>query len=137
MRRAKLYGLVLTACVAGFIWLAFTDQNNQHSSSDEVGVCMFKHVTGIPCPSCGSTRTILSIMHGNLLDGMLINPFGIILMLMMILSPAWIVYDLISRRDTFLRAYLQTELFLKKKWIAFPAITLVLGNWIWNIYKGL
>jgi hypothetical protein len=33
--------------------------------------------------------------------------------------------------------YNQTELVLKRKWIAIPAILLVLLNWIWNIAKGL
>lgn len=53
------------------------------------------------------------------------------------MTPAWVLYDLVTQKETFLAFYKQTELLLKRKWIALPAITLVIANWIWNIYKGV
>lgn len=136
MSRYKLYTLLSTACAAGYIWLAVT-YYQQVTKSMEPVVCIFKRITHIPCPSCGSTRSVLSLMKGNLLDAWLWNPFGILLMTILVVSPFWILYDLVSLKSTLLNTYLKTELFLKRKWIAIPAILLVLMNWIWNISKGL
>lgn len=76
-------------------------------------------------------------MNGDILSALFWNPFGIILMAILIGSPFWIFYDLVSRKKTLLNAYIKTELILKRKWIALTAILLVMLNWIWNISKGL
>ena len=124
------------ACAAGYIWLAIT-YHQQVANAMEPGVCIFKHVTSIPCPSCGSTRSVLALMNGDISGALFWNPFGIILMTILVASPIWMAYDLASRNSTLLNTYLKTELFLKRKWIALPAILLVFMNWTWNIYKGL
>ncbi len=136
MGRNKLYVLLSTACAAGYIWLMLT-YHRTVSLSLEPGVCLFKRVTGIPCPSCGSTRSVLSFLKGDVVDAILWNPFGILLILILLVSPFWIIYDVISRKDTLYRFYNRTELFFKRTWIAIPAILLVLLNWVWNIAKGL
>jgi hypothetical protein len=48
-----------------------------------------------------------------------------------------VAYDWVSQKETLLQAYCKVEMSLQRKRIAIPAILLVLGNWIWNIYKGL
>jgi hypothetical protein len=76
-------------------------------------------------------------MNGDFKNALFLNPFGILIMTFLVLAPFWVSYDLVSRNSTLLNAYHTTELFLKRKWIALPAILLVLMNWIWNITKGL
>lgn len=136
MSRNKLYAILAAACAAGYTWLLLTYFHTVSNESD-FGVCLFKQVTGIPCPSCGTTRSVLSILKGDILEGILWNPFGIIIILILFIFPVWIILDVLSRKDTLFNVYNQTELFLKRKWIAIPAILLVLVNWIWNIVKGL
>ena len=136
MGRYKLYVLLSAACAAGYIWLAIT-YHQLVSKSFEPGVCLFKRITTIPCPSCGSTRSVLSILKGDFAGALLLNPFGIILVSILVIAPIWIFYDVVSRKETLFNAYTKAELFLKRKWIAIPAILLVLLNWIWNISKGL
>lgn len=136
MSRYKLYVLLSTACAAGYIWLAINYQLHV-TNSIETGVCIFKHVTNIPCPSCGSTRSVLSLMKGDIQGALFLNPIGFILMTILIISPFWILYDLISRKETLFNAYQKAEFFMRRKWIAIPAILLVFLNWIWNISKGL
>jgi hypothetical protein len=65
------------------------------------------------------------------------NPFGLIIMAILILAPIWMATDLLLKKDSLFHFYNRTELFLRRKWIAIPAIFLVLLNWIWNIYKGI
>ncbi|MBA4411061.1 MAG: hypothetical protein C0397_16765 [Odoribacter sp.] len=136
MARNKLYVLLSSACAAGYIWLMLTYHRNV-SLALEPGVCLFKRVTGVPCPSCGSTRSVLSILNGDIFGAILWNPFGIIIVSILLVFPVWMIGDVLSRKNTLFNAYNRTELFLKRRWIAIPAILLVLLNWIWNIFKGL
>lgn len=99
--------------------------------------CPIKSVTTLPCPSCGSTRSILEIMHGNYLDALLVNPLGYISLLGVIITPIWIIYDLISKKETLYLSFRKTENYLKKRYIAIPLIVLIVANWLWNINKNL
>ena len=136
MARNKLYVVMSTACIAGYIWL-FLNYKRSVSDSIEPGFCLFKRITGIPCPSCGSTRSVLSILNGDLDAALFWNPFGLIIMSILILAPLWILYDIVFHKDSLLQIYNRSEIFLRRKWIAIPLILLVILNWIWNIYKGL
>jgi len=120
----------------GYIWLAFSYHQNV-SNKNDFGICMFKQVTNIPCPSCGSTRSIIALIHGDVLGSLKWNPIGVILMLGMVILPFWVVYDKLTKKTSLVQVYNQSETFLKQKSIAIPAIILVLLNWMWNIYKGL
>jgi len=135
MSKKKLYLLLSIACATGYIWLTFTYFNN--APNNGVGICIFKHFTTIPCPSCGSTRSVISLLNGDILGSLLWNPFGLILVAIMVISPIWIFYDIIKHKETLFQSYTRAELFLKRKWVALPAILIVLANWVWNIYKGI
>jgi len=39
-----------------------------------VPFCLFKRLTGSPCPSCGFTRGTLSLLHGHPVQAWLYNP---------------------------------------------------------------
>ena len=39
-----------------------------------VQLCLIKHVTGVPCPTCGFTRGALSLLGGHLVQAWLYNP---------------------------------------------------------------
>ena len=136
MVRNKLYAILAAACAAGYTWLLLTYYRNISNESD-FGVCLFKQVTGIPCPSCGSTRSVLALLRGDFAGALFWNPFGILIILILIISPVWMIYDIVLRKESLYIFYNRSEQFFKRKWIAIPAITLVLLNWIWNIYKGL
>ena len=36
--------------------------------------CVFKGLTGIPCPTCGSTRSVVHLAHGDILTALALNP---------------------------------------------------------------
>jgi len=136
MSRNKLYALLSAACATGYIWLTISYFHGASNHNDP-GVCIFKHVTNIPCPSCGSTRSVLSFLNGDFSGAITLNPFGLVLMTILVISPIWILYDLLKQKASLFRFYYSAELFLKRKWIAIPAVLIVLANWIWNIQKGL
>jgi len=134
MTRNKLYSLLLIACLAGFSYLFYHIHTLQ---SDTVRVCIIKNVTGYPCPSCGTTRAVALLLQGNIIESVLLNPFGIVVAVIMTLCPFWILTDIILKKETFYTWYKKTEATIRKPWLASILILLVLLNWIWNIYKNL
>jgi uncharacterized protein DUF2752 len=36
--------------------------------------CWFRHLTGLPCPTCGATRSVLALVHWNVVDAIRCNP---------------------------------------------------------------
>lgn len=132
--RTKLYLFLFIACLAGYSWLYYS-MNSRRSNTMEV--CFIKHVTNIPCPSCGSTRSIISLANGDFVQALKINPLGYIVAIIMLLTPLWITIDIATKRKTLLLFYQKIEQFLKKPQFAIPLILLIIINWIWNITKAL
>ncbi len=137
MNRNRLYGLLLPACLAGFAWLIVQHHYEGVGPNSGPNACMFKWLTSFPCPSCGSTRSVLAIFNGDLQGAFLINPIGYVVFTVLMLAPGWITYDLIAKRSSLWNTYLQTETFLKKPIPAIIAICLILLNWIWCYTKHL
>lgn len=38
--------------------------------------CLFRLVTGVPCPGCGMQRAIHLLLHGRIIESMLMCPFA-------------------------------------------------------------
>ncbi len=131
--RNRLYAFMLAVCAAGWTWLVL---HLGRSSELNAQLCWIKVTTGLPCPACGSTRAVDALLHGEWLKGLMINPFGLPILLLMLVAPLWIIFDLLRSRDTFFRAYHRAEKALSTRGIAITLIALVLANWIWNYYKG-
>lgn len=134
MTRNKLYSLLLIACLAGFIYLFYSIHTMQ---SQTFRVCLIKNVTGYPCPSCGTTRAVTLLLDGKITESLLLNPFGILIAIIMTIFPLWILADIFLKKETFYSWYKKTEAIIRKPWLASVLILLVLLNWIWNIYKHL
>jgi len=134
MTRNKLYSLLLIACFTGYVYLFYTLYT---VSSETVRVCIIKNVTGYPCPSCGTTRAVALLLEGKAATSLGVNPFGIIVAVIMTVFPIWIMADLFLKKNTFYTWYKKTEATIRKPGYAMVLILLVLLNWLWNIYKNL
>jgi hypothetical protein len=132
----KLYQFLLIACFAGYSWLLYS-LFNQQADSSTIEVCLIKRATNVPCPSCGTTRSVLSLINGDPLQSLYTNPFGILIAGFMLIIPIWILIDYVKNEKTLLNYYTRTINLLNKPFIAIPMMILVLLNWIWNITKGL
>jgi hypothetical protein len=136
IERNRLYSLILIACFAGYIWLCFNLANDIENNKS-IEVCFVKRLTSIPCPSCGSTRSVISIIKGHFIEAFYLNPIGYIVAIIMLMSPVWIITDWVLRRYSFFYFYQKVETYLKKPSYAIPLILILIVNWIWNITKGL
>lgn len=133
---SKLYSILLISCMAGYIWL-FISMTLNLTEKKTVEVCLIKHLTNVPCPSCGSTRSVISLANGKFSDALQINPLGYVVATIMLLSPIWILIDVLFKKKTLFDFYKKMETFLKKPKFAIPLIFFIVVNWIWNIAKGL
>ena len=136
LERNRLYSILGITSLAGYVWLYYNLylQNTKIASES---FCMIKRITNIPCPSCGSTRSVSSLLHGDFAGAIYWNPLGLVVLAIMIVLPIWLAVDLILKKDSLLQSYKSTEKTLRKKTVAIPLIILVIINWIWNIYKNV
>ena len=130
----KFYLLVLLLSFSGYGWILW-NLFNAGIYQGSFNPCLFRKITGIPCPSCGTTHSVLSIIKGDFGVAFYQNPFGFLLAMMLVVIPVWIIIDLITRRESFLLFYKRAENFLRMRWVAIPAIILVLVIWILNIIR--
>jgi len=89
-------------------------------------LCLIKHLTGVPCPTCGFTRGALSFMHGHIIQTWLYNP---LLYSVLALFVAVTVVRIISARG------LQINLTGKERSVAWIfAGVLFFTNWLYVIF---
>ena len=134
MNRNRLYLLLLLFSLAGYGWLAW---NFFQITPSAFTPCPFKTITGMPCPSCGTTRAILLLSQGQLTESLWLNPLGIIIGSLMVILPIWLLYDIVTKKDTLYKSYRNFENTIRLRRVAIVLILLILTNWIWNIQKGL
>jgi hypothetical protein len=91
-----------------------------------VVLCLIKRCTGIPCPTCGFTRGLLSLLHGNITQAWLYNPLLFSVLILFFTAAA--VRILFARR---LRVYL-TNTECKIAWIL--SFVLLFVNWAYVIF---
>ncbi|MFK8303459.1 DUF2752 domain-containing protein [Capnocytophaga stomatis] len=135
MTAKNTYTFFTIFCVVGWGWLIISFLT--HKSDVGLTVCMSKHITDIPCPSCGTTRSVVSFFEGDFVKSLYLNPLGILASLFLLIAPLVLLYDLVFRKTLFYQMYIKSEEYLKKAYVYIPLIFLILLNWIWNIQKGL
>jgi len=136
LSRNKLYSILSIACIAGYIWL-YIGYKAEKNMIKPIEVCLVKQFINIPCPSCGSTRSILSLIRGDFNEALSLNPMGFLIVFILLLTPLWIITDLNTKGNTLYTVYQKTETHLKRPQFAIPLVLIVIVNWIWNITKGL
>lgn len=132
----KIYWILGSLSLIGYAWIGFNAGHiHQHET---LTLCLFKNVTGIPCPACGTTRSILLLLNGNFMDAFTLNPFGVLAAVLLVIIPGWIAWDILKKKSSLLFMYRLTEQKIQtKKALYLPMIGLTLLNWFWNITKEL
>ena len=138
MSRNGLYSLIGVACLLGALYFAISYFRNDWFEMLGWKTCFFKSLTGYPCPTCGTTRSVKLLFDGDLAGAFLMNPIGIVVGLLAVLVPSLLVYDLLFKKDTLHRVYLSVEkdMVKHKGWVVVFVI-LILLNGVWNVCKGI
>jgi hypothetical protein len=137
LTRNRFNLFISLAVLAGYGWLALVSRFKPEDVGVKFDVCLIRHFIHIPCPSCGSTRSVLALMHGDLAGGLYWNPLGFLILAVLLILPFWIGYDMLLQKDTLFKFFGLFENTLRRRWVAISAIALILVNWAWNIVKGV
>jgi len=96
-----------------------------------ITVCMFKGLTGLPCPTCGSTRAAARLFDLDLPGALAMNPLATVVAVTIAL---WAVVDLAflpSRRS------LRIELSPRLRYLLRAAILIAFfANWVYLLAAG-
>ena len=137
MTRRSLYILFLALSLGAFGWLLWNLHDGSGGSETQT-LCLFKQATGLPCPSCGTSRAVLLLARGEFRESLMMNPLGIFAAAGLAAIPLWILVDIFRRKESFYRSFIWMEqFFINRRWAAALGATFVVSNWIWNITKGL
>lgn len=93
--------------------------------------CAFKGLTGMSCPTCGSTRSVVHLAHGDIVASLAMNPLSSLCFLAAVL---YFFYSLI----TLLPRIPQVGVALsgqEKNALRALAIMIVLINWMYLIFN--
>jgi hypothetical protein len=137
LTRNRFYLYLALACAVGYGWLGLVGRLKPEEVGEKYEVCLVRHFLHFPCPSCGSTRSVLALLQGDLAGGFYWNPLGIVIFSILLATPIWMAYDLVFKKDTLYHFFRLFEETLRRKWVAIPAILLILLNWAWNIVKDV
>ncbi len=135
--KAALYRFILILSLVVYVWVGYNLFRLQRSGVPAPQVCLLKRTTDVPCPFCGTTRSVMFASHGQFVEAFFSNPIGLIFTLIITICPLWILIDFILRKETFYRLFTKVKSLLKPRWwliVFFLIITLI---WFWNIRRGL
>lgn len=133
MSEKKVYFLLSGIALLGYIYIVVALSG---VVNDQVSLCMFHNVTGIPCPSCGTTRGMMQLIHGQFTEALRMNALCYVQAFFLLILPVLLVIDLIGNKRTLLYAYNRAIQIINRPWIAFILGVLLLVNWIYLIYAG-
>jgi hypothetical protein len=118
---------MLTGILGGYFLIVFLSNN------DDIPVfCVFKAITGIPCPGCGMGRGTLAFVHGEFWKATLWHPLAIPFNIFLVVSFFRILYDLIKDKQGFYK-FLTSDINRPAKILL---AVLILLLWIYNIWRG-
>lgn len=91
--------------------------------------CLFKKIFKIACPSCGMTRTMTAIFHGNFLEAYSYNILAMPIILFIVLLVGLGLYDLICKKNTVFKLID----FILKHYVIFIILPLIISMLVNNI----
>ena len=96
-------------------------------------VCRLRQLTGVPCPTCGSTRLVESLLRGDVVGALLANPLvfagGALL-------ASWFVASAVTRLARTRVAHLRLEP-REWLWVRIAAVVAVIASWLYIVLRDV
>jgi len=134
MTRRHLYFLVLLLGFAGQIWIFYSFKKLEKQEK-VFNTCLFNRVTGLPCPSCGTIHSIISILHGDFRKALSENPLGFTGLLLVAIVPYWVLSDIAFGKESFYTFYLKTENLLRIRWVLIVILSVIFLIWMYKLWE--
>lgn len=93
-----------------------------------VELCLFRRVTGYPCPTCGSTRSVVALLHGDLGRSFHFSP---LLWVAGVLAAAWLLVRVLRGP----RAWASSP--AARRWGLGLGLAALLANWVWVLRRAI
>lgn len=93
--------------------------------------CAFHAITGVPCPSCGATRSAVFLAHGHVVESFLVNPLFFFLYAGLVLWAVFEIY-LVLRKEKFVVSLTRADRLL----LRIGVVLAVAANWLYLILSG-
>ncbi len=84
--------LILMQLAAAGILLSADKDGVSFAGTRFGSACFLRHHTGVPCPTCGMTRSVILTLHGRLDQALRINPAGPLWVLAALTISAGLLY---------------------------------------------
>ena len=95
-------------------------------------VCLFRRWTGLPCPTCGSTRMVESLLAGDLAGAVAWNP---LLFLGLATVVAWALLS-VARLVFHLPAWRVVLTPRERLVLRFLALAVLVAGWVYLVWRG-
>lgn len=86
-------------------------------------ICLFAHVTGLPCPGCGLGRSFVALTHGAWYEALVFHPLGPLVYLALAVVLVRLLVGAVRRRP--LRPWLPQRLRWPAAWLGVATVVLV------------
>ncbi len=110
----------VSAIVLRPLWLA---------AAPHLHACVFRSLTGIPCPSCGTTRAATAFLEGHLMTAFINNPLAALAGLLFVVgAPIAVIWTTAQWSVPSLSNPLP-------HWVRISAVCLIAANWMYLIVR--
>ena len=110
----------ISAIVLRPLWLA---------AAPHLHACVFRSLTGIPCPSCGTTRAATAFLEGDLMTAFINNPLAALAGLLFVVgAPIAVIWTTANMSVPSLPNPLPA-------WVRISAVFLIAANWLYLIVR--
>lgn len=98
-------------------------------ASGKIPPSALRELFGIPCPTTGCTRSVVSLLHGNVIASLLWNPFTIPIVILLGISLQVLFLEVLRKKELILSKWMGTAWIcvLVMAWIA----KFILGRAYW------
>lgn len=119
----------LATLLSAFSLIRYASFHN-HGFTTGPTICIFRLITGYPCPVCGTTRAIAALAEGRFHDSISFNPLGLIILIALAL---WAVkISALEQRVRNVNTVLSERKFSEKLLIAF---CINFTMWVWDFSR--
>lgn len=125
LARLTILALGLCAAMAG-LFLSLFSRQIIHAAH-----CPLRMATGVPCPTCGSTHALVSLVHGHLFGALRYNPLTTAVAALLgaavlwsvgaMFRPGWRVVPVLSPAE--------------RRAVLYGTALLVLANWFYEVWR--
>lgn len=120
-RSAVILGAVVAAAAGAFVLYTFDP-----STASFYPPCVFRALTGLQCPGCGSTRAVHHLLRGRIAEAFRYNA-------MLVVFGPFLLIGAVAEARTVMRGA-PAPTFVQKPWVAWTVIAVLIG---WGVFRNL